>query len=117
MNREHEINWWKKFVYKGEKLGYRVAAEAESIVSFLEGLKNLNGIFSTDDFDNYIEGLVRGYQINEQDYEECHIKTTHDLHTIEFTSFGLDYFIDYIKEETYWKNRIDYAYYDAKVFT
>lgn len=115
MNREYEINWWTKFTNKGEELGYKVAEEAGYLVDFLKSLKHNGNIFYTSYFNNYIEGLVRGFQINENEYYDCRISTTHDLHYIEFTEETLDWFFCRLKE-TIWKDRVEYAYYEAKVF-
>ena len=116
MNREHEIAWWEKFIDKGEELGYQVSREASSIVDFLKKIRYCNYEWCTETFDEYIEGLVRGFQFNEQEYDECHIRTTHDLHSIAISDAAIEEFLYWVKEETYWKDRINYAYYEAKVF-
>lgn len=116
MNIKHEANFWRRFAEHGEELGYQVAAEAESIANFIDSLELVvYDTYHTRNFDNYVEGLVRGYQTNEQDYDNCSISTTLDLHFIRFYSMGLHNFIWYLKHNTIWKDRIEYAYFTTKV--
>ena len=118
MNLKNEIRWWEKFTTKGEELGYKVANEATSITNFLKSLKTLDGgkTYSSTEFDDYIQGHLLGYQINNNEYESIHLMITHDLHSVEISDGELDNFLFELKESPEWADRIFYAYHEAKVF-
>lgn len=118
MNLKNEIKWWEKFTTKGEELGYRVANEASSITIFLKSLRTLDGgeTYSSIEFDDYIQGHLLGYQINNNEYENIHLMLTHDLHSVKISEGELDNFLFELKESPEWADRIFYAYHEAKVF-
>lgn len=107
---ELRMNLEKKFwndLNNIDVMGTAPARKAESMVNFLNNLNENNGEYSCKKFDSYIEGMVRAYQFNEQDYEDVHIATTLDLHHIGMTADGLDNFIEYMKDE--WIEYIEFA--------
>lgn len=116
MNRQHEVWWWRKFANHGNELGYQVADEAESIARFIESLE-VTGKYAlyTNNFDKYVEGLVRGFQTTYAVEGGVSISTLYDLHYVRFEGMGLSDFVWWLKNYTNWKDRINYAYFESKV--
>lgn len=91
-----------------EVMGWKVAAEAQSIANFILDLKLLRyDTYISTNFDSYAERMIRGYQINNCEYEGLHIDTTFDLHVIQIDSMTLKDLIQSIKEK--WFPRIQFA--------
>ena len=107
MNKTVEVNFWKR-MGNPEVMGWAVADKARQIAEFIESLELVYyDTYVTSEFSGYVEGIVRGYQINEQAYDDLYIATTLDLHIIQFKSVELGFFLSYLKER--WSERLEFA--------
>lgn len=107
MNKTVEVNFWKR-LDKPEVMGWAVADKARQIAEFIESLELVcYDTYVTSEFSGYVEGIVRGYQTNEQAYDDLYIATTLDLHIIQFKSVELGFFLSYLKER--WSERLEFA--------
>lgn len=102
-----EVNRFQRMA-NPDVMGYQAAAEAQSIADFLKSLTMVcYDTYVSTDFGRYIEGVARGYQFNEQEYEGLHINTTYDIRSIQIDSVTLHNLIETIKEK--WEQRIYFA--------
>ena len=107
MNKTVEVNFWKR-MGNPEVMGWAVADKARQIAEFIESLELVcYATYVTSAFSVYVEGIVRGYQTNEQAYDDMYIATTLDLHIIQFKSVELGFFLSYLKER--WSERLEFA--------
>ena len=107
MNKTVEVNFWKR-MDNPEVMGSAVADKARQIAEFIESLELVYyDTYVTSEFSGYVEGIVRGYQTNEQAYDDLYIATTLDLHIIQFKSVELGFFLSYLKER--WSERLEFA--------
>ena len=107
MNKTVEVNFWKR-MDNPEVMGWTVADKARQIAEFIESLELVcYDTYVTSEFSGYVEGIVRGYQTNEQAYDDLYIATTLDLHIIQFKSVELGFFLSYLKER--WSERLEFA--------
>lgn len=91
-----------------EVMGWQVAEKAQSIANFILDLEFVRyDTYVSNHFDRYVEGIVRGWQINHCEYEGLHILTTYDLHTIQIDSMTYHWMIEDIKES--WLPYIEFA--------
>ncbi len=80
-----------------EVMGYDIARKARELADFFESLRFLYyDRYGTRTFSSYVEGMIRGYQVNEQAYEDISITTTFDLHDVMCSSYGLHDFDYYM---------------------
>lgn len=101
------VNKWER-LNNPEIMGYEVARKAGEIADFFRNICLLcYDTYTTDKFSGYVEGLIRGYQCNEQIYDDIHIATTYDLHNVTCTSYGLSDFDDYLCQ--LWSDYFTYA--------
>lgn len=102
------VNKWRR-LDNGEIMGYEVARKAREIADFFESLNFLYyDTYGTRKFSSYVEGMIRGYQFNEQAYSDMSITTTNDLHDVMCSSYGLHDFDYYMCE--HWKNYFMFAH-------
>lgn len=107
LSRKINANIFRRMA-NAEVMGWQVAAEAQSIVNFINDLEfDYYDTYVSKHFDSYVEQLVRGYQVNNGEYEDLSISTTHDLHMIEVKSLVLEDLIQSIKHK--WEPRIYFA--------
>ena len=107
MNKEIEARFWRR-LDNPEVMGYKVADEARQIAEFVENLELVvYDTYSTGCFGRYVEGKLRSYQFNEQEYDELFITTTLDLHAVQIRSLCLAYFLDWLKDT--WADRLAFA--------
>jgi hypothetical protein len=105
--QEVKVNKWRR-LDNAKVMGWQTAAEARSMASFFENLYSLGyDKYTTNQLSAYIDGQVRGYQFNEQAYADMSITTTHDLHNIQCSSYGLHDFDNYMSKR--WQKRFEYA--------
>jgi len=101
------VNKWRR-LDNGEVMGYEVARKARDIADFFEGLHFLYyDTYGTQKFSSYVEGAIRGYQFNEQAYNDMSITTTNDLHDVMCSSYGLHDFDYYMS--TRWREQFTFA--------
>ena len=105
--QEVKVNKWRR-LNNPEVMGWKTAAEAGALADFFENLTFLYyDRYGTDKFDSYVEGQIRGYQFNEQAYEDMYVTTTHDLHHVQCSSYGLHDFDHYMSKR--WEDRFTFA--------
>ena len=101
------VNKWRR-LDNGEVMGYEVARKARELADFFESLNFMYyDTYGTRSFSSYVESAIRGYQANEQAYDDMHITTTHDLHDVQCNSYGLHDFDYYMSER--WRDYFMYA--------
>lgn len=101
------VNKWER-LNNGEVMGYEVARKAHEIAEFFKSLNFLYyDHYGTRDFSNYVESMIRGYQCNNNAYEDMSITTTLDLHDVMCSSYGLHDFDNYICER--WRDYFRFA--------
>lgn len=101
------VNRWRR-LDNGEVMGYEIARKARQIADFFEGLNFLHyDTYGTREFSDYVEGQIRGFQFNEQAYNDMSITTTNDLHDVICSSYGLHSFDDYMCKR--WRNYFMFA--------
>lgn len=89
-------------------MGWQVAMEAQSIADFIRDLEFVRyDTYVSKHFDSCIERFLRGWQINNAEYEGLSINTTFGLHIIQINSMTLANVIDDIKDK--WFPRIEFA--------
>ena len=107
MNKTVEVNFWKR-LDNPEVMGWSVADKARQIAEVIESLKLVcYDTYVTSEFSSYVEGIVRGYQTNEQAYDDLYIATTLDLHSIQIKSVELGFFLSYLTES--WVKYLEFA--------
>lgn len=107
LSRDINANFFRRMT-NAEVMGWQVAAEAQSIVNFINDLEFVRyDTYVSKHFDSYIERLARGYQINNSEYEDLSINTTLGLHVIQVKSVALEDLIQSIKHK--WEPRIEFA--------
>ena len=107
LSRESNANIFQRMT-NIKVMGWQVAAEAQSIVEFINDLELIDyDTYISKHFDSYIERLVRSYQINNSEYEDLSINTTFDLHVLQVKSMALEDLIQSIKHK--WEPRIEFA--------
>lgn len=90
------VNKWER-LNNPEIMGYEVARKAGQIADFFRNIFWISyDVYTANKFGDYVEGAIRGYQCNEQNYDDMHITTTLDLHNITCSSYGLHDFDYYI---------------------
>ena len=92
------VNKWRR-LDDGEVMGYEVARKARELADY--------DTYGTRNFSSYVESAIRGYQANEQAYDDMHITTTHDLHDVQCNSYALHDFDYYMSER--WRDYFMYA--------
>ena len=101
------VNKWRR-LDNGEVMGYEVARKARELADFFESLNFMYyDTYGTRNFSSYVESAIRGYQANEQAYDDMHITTTLDLHDVQCNSYGLHDFDYYMSER--WRDYFMYA--------
>lgn len=101
------VNKWRR-LDNGEVMGYEVARKARELADFFESLNFLYyDTYGTREFSSYVEGTIRGFQFNEQMYDDMSITTTNDLHDVICSSYGLHEFDYYISGK--WKDQFMFA--------
>lgn len=102
------VNKWRR-LDNGEIMGHEIARKARELADFFEGLNFLYyDTYGTERFSRYVEGLIRGFQTNENLYDEMSVTTTLDLHSVQCTSYGLREFDHYMSER--WRDYFFFAY-------
>ena len=106
--------WQEVLVNKWERLnnpsvmGHEVARKAGQIADFFRNIFLVSyDTYATNKFGDYVEGAIRGYQCNEQMYDDMHITTTLDLHNVTCSSYGLHDFDFYLGN--LWKDYFMFA--------
>lgn len=111
LGREVLVAKWQK-LDNPEIMGYEIAYKARKIADFFRGLRPYHtGGYGTQDFDDYIERVVRGCQALEG-HDDISVRTTHDLHEIELTSWGIRLVDMYLCG--IWADRLEYARVNIK---
>lgn len=101
------VNKWER-LNNPQVMGIEVARKAGEIADFFRSLSYVYyDTFVTKQFSDYVAGMIRGYQVNEQAYDDMHINTTLDLHSVTCTSYGLKYFDSYLSRK--WKEYFMFA--------
>ena len=64
------VNKWRR-LDNGEVMGYEVARKARELADFFESLNFMYyDTYGTRNFSSYVESAIRGYQANEQAYDD-----------------------------------------------
>lgn len=99
------VNKWER-LNNSEVMGCEVARKAGQIADFFRNIRLIcYDTFTTEKFGDYVEGAIRGYQFNEQMYDEMHVTTTLDLHNVKCSSYGLhdfDYYLSNLWKDYFW---------------
>lgn len=105
--QEAIVKKWNR-LDNSEVMGCEVARKAREIADFFKSLCFMcYDTYGTRNFSSYVESAIRGYQANEQAYDDMHIITTHDLHDVQCNSYGLHDFDRYMSER--WHDYFMYA--------
>lgn len=101
------VNKWRR-LDNTEVMGWEVARQARQLAEFFESICFSHyDHYHTSTFGDYVEAHIRGYQFNEQAYDDMNVTTTNDLHYVTCNSYGLHDFDYYMGCR--WKDRFMYA--------
>lgn len=101
------INKWER-LNNPEVMGYVTASKADDVANFFNNISLVSyDTYTAHNFGRYIEGMLRGYQSNNQVHDEIHLSTTYDLHNVTFSSYSLYDFEYYLSN--IWKEEFIFA--------